>query len=191
MAPRCSGKQRCLAVLAVVGAMVALNNLTSIADLTFLSPAPRSTDATQLLKQQLASERGHASGASAEGMSPDASGEASRFLRGVFAVAAAVLVGLSSVSPAEAARSGKNWLNPENDAGDYGFSSSTLGSKLDETYNRVKPICKDVEMMVQGGSRLGSEQGMIRVQCELPEGVEVSKREEDPFAQYSGYSSFP
>ena len=38
-------------------------------------------------------------------------------------------------------------------------------------------------MIVQGGSRL-IDQEMIRVKCELPEGVEVSKVELDPFQAY-------
>mmetsp|Transcript_30492 Transcript_30492/g.55667 ORF Transcript_30492/g.55667 Transcript_30492/m.55667 type:complete len:189 (-) Transcript_30492:88-654(-) len=188
MAPCCSEKRRCRATLALMGMLAVVALFGTPAFLAFPGQASAGTISKAIDGTDAAVRPGRAAGYAES--SPVEPAEASSYQRFIMAAAAALLVGLAGVSPAEAARNGKNWLDSNDDTGDYGFSSS-LGSKLDDTYNRVKPICKDVEMVVQGGSRLGSDQGMIRVQCQLPDGVEVSKREEDPFAVYSGYGPLP
>ncbi|CAK9105560.1 unnamed protein product [Durusdinium trenchii] len=110
-------------------------------------------------------------------------------------VASAMLAALAGGSLPDRAEAqyapGKNRINSlslENDiaAGNFeGYdlkgTSDRLGSKLTNNYDKVKPICEEVSVSVQGGSRTSMDDATKRYLCDRTD----LKKQKEEAGQYS------
>lgn len=103
---------------------------------------------------------------------PDLERQLSVAPRRSLAVAATMFLTMMPFSPAGAAvkpGSPKSWSLKSDasslDGYDFSGLDSKLGSRMDTTYSKVKPVCEGVEVMVEDGARVSMETDTKRYIC--------------------------
>mmetsp|Transcript_9869 Transcript_9869/g.25987 ORF Transcript_9869/g.25987 Transcript_9869/m.25987 type:complete len:211 (+) Transcript_9869:101-733(+) len=120
------------------------------------------------MESRAASVMATTASADAKGAAPPASRHCLTGWFGVLAATVGLLVAMAPVNVQVASAKMLTLDNTANDYDGYDFNVSKMDDLLTKSYDKVKPICKEMKMVVGSGARTESEIIATRVKCTLP-----------------------